>query len=223
MPKTNRHPFDNKRMVEIRDDIIKLSQELVNKHSYYSSELFALKDSLFLSYNTGYPHFTSYVFNHDSFVAVFTILKALKYEIDNNRSFDFWVYIHPLIIKESQQLYNDTHYSKAVQAAFVEINARVKKIRLKIDGKELDGDTLMRQTFSANNPVLLFEDISTESGRNVQQGYMDIFAGVMKGVRNPSAHENIEINSDDAVRKLMLASLLMYKIDEALANRNISE
>lgn len=128
----------------------------------------------------------------------------------------FWEYIHPIIIEVSQQLYLDTHYAKAVQAAFVEINTRVKKIRIQIDGAELDGDTLMRQTFSVNKPVLYFEDNSTESGKNVQQGYMDIFAGVMKGIRNPNAHENIEIDKNGAVRKLMLASLLMYKIDDAV-------
>ena len=45
---------------------------------------------------------------------------------------------------------------------------------------------------------------------------MDIFAGAMKGIRNPNAHENTKIYRDDAIRKLMFASLLMYKIDDAV-------
>jgi len=81
----------------------------------------------------------------------------------------------------------------------------------------------MRQTFSVNQPKLSFEDNSTVNGKNVQQGYMDIFAGAMKGIRNPNAHENMEIKKDDAVRKLMLTSLLMYKVDEAVAFSGITE
>jgi len=135
----------------------------------------------------------------------------------------FWTYMHPLIIDTSKQLHLDKHYAKAVQAAFVEINDRVKKIRIKIDGKELDGDTLMRQTFSVNQPVLRFEDNATESGKNVQQGYMDIFAGAIRGIRNPNAHENMTTSKDATVRELMFASLLMYKIDDAVAFSGVTD
>ena len=223
MPKINRPLFDRKRMIEIKDDVIKLSQELKDKHPHFSSELFTLKDSLFLGNYVAYAQLVGYSFNPECFIAVFTILKALKYEIENESTFDFWAYTHPIVKKVSQKLYNDTHYSKAVLTAFVEINARVKKIRKQIDGKELDGTSLMKGTFSANLPVLPFEDNSTENGKNVQQGYMDIFAGVMSCIRNPSAHENMETSEDDAIRKLMLASLLMYKIDEALTYSKILE
>jgi hypothetical protein len=49
----------------------------------------------------------------------------------------------------------------------------------------------------------------------MQQGYMQIFAGSMTGIRNPKAHENISIDSVRAVHFLFLASLLMAKLDEA--------
>lgn len=38
------------------------------------------------------------------------------------------------------------------------------------------------------NPVLALNDLRTESDENEQQGYMDIFAGCMTGIRNPRAH-----------------------------------
>ena len=45
---------------------------------------------------------------------------------------------------------------------------------------------------------------------------MSIFAGVMTGIRNPKAHDNETITIDDAYRKLVMISILMYKIDERI-------
>ena len=73
----------------------------------------------------------------------------------------------------------------------------------------------MNKLFSPNNPVLVFEDNSTDSGKNVQQGYMQIFSGSIVGIRNPKAHENQILNKESAYKRIMLASLLMDKIDEA--------
>ena len=49
---------------------------------------------------------------------------------------------------------------------------------------------------------------------------MQIFAGAMQGIRNPKAHENLSISREDAVKRLVLASLLMDKIDEAISFTN---
>ena len=46
-------------------------------------------------------------------------------------------------------------------------------------------------------------------------GYMEIFAGTITGIRNPKAHDNIVIDEKRAIHLLYLASLLMYKLDEA--------
>jgi len=157
---------------------------------------------------------------------ILTGLENLRLEMleRQNASKDpFWQYIHPLIIGVSQKLFIDKHYSKSVQSSFVEINDRIKKIRKKIDGNELDGVDLMRKTFGTEQPKLFFENNSTESGSNVQQEFMGIFAGAMQGIRNPNAHENVKIGKEDAVRQLMLASLLMYKVDDAVHFSNITE
>lgn len=126
-------------------------------------------------------------------------------------------YFHPLIKEISQKKLNDGHYADAVESAFKEINSRVKKLYIDIRGEEKDGADLMRKTFSPNDPALKFEDISSRSGKDVQQGYMDIFAGAMTGIRNPKAHENMVISKEDAVKRIVFASLLMDKIDEAVA------
>lgn len=38
----------------------------------------------------------------------------------------------------------------------------------------------------------------------------------MTGIRNPKAHDNQTITKEDALRKLILISMLMYKIDKAI-------
>jgi len=51
--------------------------------------------------------------------------------------------------------------------------------------------------------------------RDEQVGYMLLFAGAMRGIRNPKAHANIEIDHVRALHHLFVASLLMSKLDEA--------
>ena len=45
----------------------------------------------------------------------------------------------------------------------------------------------------------------------------------MSALRNPKAHANIIITKDDAMRRLIFASMLMYKIDEAIEYSGIQE
>ena len=47
--------------------------------------------------------------------------------------------------------------------------------------------------------------------------------GSMLALRNPKAHENIGLDKDEAFRRLMFASMLMYKIDEGVAYSQIEE
>ncbi len=44
---------------------------------------------------------------------------------------------------------------------------------------------------------------------------MELFSGSMIGIRNPKAHANISITKERAIHFIFLASLLMYKLDEA--------
>lgn len=150
-------------------------------------------------------------------------LESVKRILLSKKHEQFWDYIHPRIITIAKDRFYNNEYADAIEASFKEINNRLKKIVKQISGNELDGADLMRQTFSPRTPILKIQDISTETGRNVQQGYMDIFAGAMTGIRNPKAHNNQIITREDAIRKLHLASLLMYKIDQALATMGIHE
>lgn len=221
-----RKPYRKDKIDEIINAIINLSIEIKNIYPHYSSELFKLKGTLSISRYNDYYNCYEYKFENNTFVALFSILKALKYDIDNGNNLGFWSYIHPTIIKVSQQLYIDNHYNKAVLSAFIEIEVRLKAIRKKLKPleKELIGAQLMAAVFTNNDPTLLeFQSREDDNGHNVQKGFMQIFAGAMTGIRNLPAHGNSDIPKDDAIRRLMLASLLMYKVDEAVKFTGIAE
>lgn len=132
------------------------------------------------------------------------------------QSYDFpWSLLHPWLEQKVRARYEGGHFADAVESAIKEVNARVKRIVKDVSGKELDGASLMNTAFSQNKPIVLLADQSSETGRNIQQGFMQIFAGAMTGVRNPAAHENIEMTAEEALHLLFLASLLMCKLDAA--------
>jgi uncharacterized protein (TIGR02391 family) len=125
-----------------------------------------------------------------------------------------WKLIHPTITKVAKRRYESGLFADAVEAAFKEVNDIVRRIVKDRAGQELDGADLMNKAFSANNPIIVLDDMTTTTGKNIQQGYMLIFAGSMIGIRNPKAHANIEIDAPRAIHFLFLASLLLFKIDE---------
>lgn len=125
-----------------------------------------------------------------------------------------WDLLHPIIKRVSRSRFESGHYADAVEAAFKEINKTIKEIVRSNTGEEIDGAPLMYKAFSPNQPLICIGDLSTESGRNIQQGYMQMYAGAMIGIRNPKAHENVEIDSSKASHLLTLASLLMFQLDE---------
>lgn len=119
---------------------------------------------------------------------------------------------NPSIREVSRSLFRDNYYARAVEEAFKCLNNAVKsKSRLSIDGADL-----MRTAFSANDPVLGLNNLSSRSEKDEQRGYMDIFAGAMTGIRNPRAHDH-ELNDDPkvALDLLVLANHLMDKLNVA--------
>lgn len=150
-------------------------------------------------------------------------LQSLKEKILAKQNEGFWSYIHPRIYSVAGDKFNQGFYADAVESAMKEINSRIKRIYKHHTGEEKDGQDLMRKTFSPSNALLIFEGLDTVSGQNVQEGYMQIFAGAMQGIRNPKAHENMHISREDAIKRLILASLLMDKVDEAVRYTQLSE
>jgi uncharacterized protein (TIGR02391 family) len=129
---------------------------------------------------------------------------------------DFWSLLHTDVVQLSKTRFDSGHFADSVEAAFKHINTKVKESVFRKANKELDGASLMTTAFSANSPIITLDNLSTESGRNVQLGYMQIFAGCMTGIRNPNAHGNTSIQPKEAMHLLFLASHLLFKLEGRL-------
>ena len=123
--------------------------------------------------------------------------------------------LHPTVQDVSRERFANGHYADAVEASMKSVNTRVKQIWRSAGHPEKDGKALMLAAFSPNSPVIRLGDLSSETGRNIQEGFMHLFAGAMQGIRNPKAHDNIEIGDHRAKHLLFLASLLMHTLDDA--------
>jgi uncharacterized protein (TIGR02391 family) len=125
-----------------------------------------------------------------------------------------WSLLHPRVQVVAQQRFRSGHYADAVEATLKELASTVRGLVVQRGGPELDGTALMQTAFSPKNPIIVLADLSTQSGRDMQRGYMDMFAGGMSAIRNPKAHGNIVITPERALHLLFVASMLWYTLDE---------
>ncbi len=66
--------------------------------------------------------------------------------------------------------------------------------------------------------ISIHSDLSTKTGRDIQDGYRFLFMGVQQAIRNPAAHEPFaDIDDNEALELLSLASHLMRQLDRATA------
>ena len=128
----------------------------------------------------------------------------------------FWELVHPRICALARPRFDAGFFGDAVESSFKEVNDVVKRLHLQETDNEADGSGLMTSAFSPGNPSIRLNELVSESDRNIQQGYMQIFAGAMTGIRNPKAHANLNPDSRKALHLISLASLLMNKIDERI-------
>lgn len=106
---------------------------------------------------------------------------------------------HPTIVKRAKSRFESGHFADSVEAALKEVDNTVKQIVKVRTGQEFDGADLMNRTSSLQNPIIILSDLSSETGKNIQKGYMQIFSGAMTGIRNPKVHDNIEIDDKKAI------------------------
>lgn len=70
--------------------------------------------------------------------------------------------------------------------------------------------------FSLEHPLLILSEVDSDSGRNDQKGFMQIFIGAYQSIRNPKAHSlEHDLDQAKAAQYLVFASLLARRVDEA--------
>ncbi len=224
--KADRHPqfpnqqFSQPTILTVKQELKQLSHDIEQTDSFYSKEFMRLKDRLFYPLGV-HPAIFGMTFGYISSLYVSSLYEHQKQPFN-----DIWDYIHPKIQKVSKGQYLSGFYADAAENAFKEINARTKRIYAinpRPNTSIPDGSTAMTTVYSSNNPIVEFCDRQTESGQNIQLGFMKMAEGAMIALRNPVAHENLNMSQDDAMRQLMFASMIMYKIDEGVIHSGITE
>ncbi len=85
-----------------------------------------------------------------------------------DQDYNFWQILHPRVIDLAKKRFENGLYADSVSACLREINSILKVHVRNVINQELDGATLITRAFSANNPIIEFGDLTTESGRNIQ-------------------------------------------------------
>lgn len=119
--------------------------------------------------------------------------------------------LHPMIISSSLAQYRNGHLRDAVLNAVIAVFDMIRaRTGLQLDGKDLVG-----QAFGIEKGKLIFSEIETETGRNDQKGFLQIYDGIYTGVRNVKAHSlTHDLNEQKAAQYLVTLSLLARRVDE---------
>ena len=138
---------------------------------------------------------------------------------------DYWGLLHPEIIKAAKKRFESGFRYDAVEAAVMALRDRVKELiienagsdfYLRREDRDLDGVELMQFAFKLSKPAIAFNNLKTQSERNIQNGYSQIFSGVMLAIRNPKAHDDIELEPIEATRILIFLSHLFTQLDKSV-------
>lgn len=132
---------------------------------------------------------------------------------NSNDEKQIWDLLHPKVVGLAQTRFANGHYADGVEAALKALNIEVRNLAIARGAAPMDGPSLMHTVFSPKAPIIVLADLSTQSGKDMQQGYMEMFAGAMSAIRNPKAHDNIAITRERGFHLLFVASALWQTLD----------
>ena len=115
--------------------------------------------------------------------------------------------LHPVVVKASEQSFEDGYYRQAILDAYISLEQAVQE---KSSCHDRDGKKLMDAVFSPKNPILKVSEDANE-----QQGCMFLFNGAVMGVRNPRAHKTLSDTPQIALEWLSFFSALFRILDES--------
>lgn len=122
---------------------------------------------------------------------------------------------HSEITRHCQVLFLQGNYFHAVFEACKVYNKLVREKAL----SSKDGEPLMMEVWGWQNGVLKVTFCQTETDKNVQDGIKFLSAGLMRAMRNPTAHEpalHWPITREDCLDMLNFVSFLLRQLDKAV-------
>jgi uncharacterized protein (TIGR02391 family) len=122
---------------------------------------------------------------------------------------------HTQVVQHSRTLFGQGNFFHAVFEAAKIYN---RLVQTKAQSSK-DGESLMLEVWSPDKGVLKITPCLSDTDRNVQDGIKFLSAGLMRAVRNPSAHEpalHWPIAEQDALDILAFVSFLFRQLDKAV-------
>ena len=205
-------------VLDVCEGIASMAQQISGINPTISNHLIDLKNNLFTEIS-----YQSYYINPVVYGQTLEVVEFARGQIlAANQACDKSPchLLHPDIQRVSEKLFRDGSYAEAACNAFIEINSRLRELysAARPDSENIpDGQTLMNKVFAEDNPVLEAGDRTTQTGKDIHTGTRFLFAGAMAALRNPKSHENITLEKADSMRRLIFASMLMFRIDEIIA------
>lgn len=154
--------------------------------------------------------------SHKGSISEFLIANGCDYNIvnkDHLNDFHSRNY-HPEIVKHSKRLFLQQNYFHSVFEATKAFNYSVKQK----SKSTRDGQELMMSVFSFEG-VLKLNTGESETERNVQDGVKFLASGLMRAVRNPTAHEpatDWPINKQECLDFLSMISFLFHQLEKSV-------
>lgn len=124
--------------------------------------------------------------------------------------------LHPLVWDAASKLWQDEHYSAAVQRAATFLNAHVQDLTGR---RDISDSTLMAQVFSASppevgKPRLRWPGDDTDlTVKAMRTGVLQFSQGCFAAIRNPATHGTTDMAPQEALEQLAILSTLARWID----------
>jgi uncharacterized protein (TIGR02391 family) len=116
--------------------------------------------------------------------------------------------LHPQLLGKVLPIFVRGDYDTAIFQAFKEVEVAVRKAG---DFKrDAYGPEMMRAAFMPETGKLT----DKAAAKKEQEGMRDLFAGAIAAYKGPGGHRHIEISDREAVEKVLLASHLLWIVDE---------
>ena len=122
---------------------------------------------------------------------------------------------HPTVIEHCKRLFAQGNYFHAVFEACKVYN---RLVQTKSQSTS-DGESLMMNVWGWDKGVLKLTPCQTDTDKNVQDGIKFLSAGLMRAMRNPTAHEpalHWPIEKQDCLDMLSFISFLFRQLDKAV-------
>ncbi len=199
-------PIAQIEVTNVRKLILIVANSVHYSHPQCEAQLRRIEQNLFYL-----PDMYGYRINLCLFGQLFLIVHYINEQLQDY----FWSNIHPRVVNVAQAEYVDGYFDSAAEKALREVETYLRELYSQAYpnlGEPKEINTIKDKLLNDEN-VYMF-DRQTQSGKNYFDGIRTLFDNVFKAYRNPTAHRNIKINKREASERIMLASQLMYVLDE---------